>query len=254
MFTYGYIREAAMAHLDIDEEEAQAMNLLDRFHIFANEAMQAICSSKPMYQYIDVTVVDKFAVLAVENGVFREATEAEIEGTLTPGVRLATDGETEDYYHKKGIYAVGETMTMTETFIAFADKQAYKIVEYWPSVSEVLEAEAFGTKIKKGVKKENATSRDFSYIGQNKILFHKSARFLIPAKYLWFKFRSDLSDKDEIDMPSDILLTIPIYIASICFQVDSVQRANIKRNEFELALSRCTSTDFMPVNEIVSTW
>ena len=60
MFTYGYIREATMAHLDIDETEAEDMKLLSRFHIFANEAMQAICASKPMYQYIDVTVVEKF--------------------------------------------------------------------------------------------------------------------------------------------------------------------------------------------------
>ena len=82
MFTYGYIREAVMAHLDIDEEEAQAMNLLSRFHIYANEAMQAICSSKPMYQYIDVTVVKKFSPIVVEendDGTFsyRPATEEE---------------------------------------------------------------------------------------------------------------------------------------------------------------------------------
>ena len=60
MFTYGYIREATLAHLDIDETEAEAMHLLQRFHLYANEAMLAICASKPMYQYIDITVVDRY--------------------------------------------------------------------------------------------------------------------------------------------------------------------------------------------------
>ena len=55
-------------------------------------------------------------------------------------------------------------------------------------------------------------------------------------------------------MPADIVLCIPLYIASICLQIDNAQRAAIKRNEFELALSRCTSTDFMPVRRIKDLW
>ena len=39
MYTYGYIREATMAHIDV-EQEAQAMKIQERYHIFANEAMQ----------------------------------------------------------------------------------------------------------------------------------------------------------------------------------------------------------------------
>ena len=71
---------------------------------------------------------------------------------------------------------------------------------------------------------------------------------------MWFRFDSGISDDAEIDMPADIFLTIPLYIAACCLQIDNPQRANIKRNEFETALARCTATDFMELNEIKSSW
>lgn len=255
MFTYGYIREAVMAHLDIDETEAQAMSLLQRFHIFANEAMQAICSSKPLYQYLDITVVDKFAVLVVEGGVFRPATKTEIEGILEEGVVLATEQQTKDYYHNLNTYEKFETVPVPELFIAFANKKCYKVTKRKPNLEEQLQAEAFGTKCKTGYFTDEAKiDDDFAYIGRNALKFYHAGRYYIPAKFMWFKFTSDLSDRDEIDMPTDILLTIPLYVASICLQIDNSQKANIKRNEFEMALARCTSTDFLTLNDMRKSW
>lgn len=259
MFTYGYIREATMAHLDIDETEAQAMNILSKFHIFANEAMQAICSSKPMYQYIDVTVVDKYAPLVMDGAFFRPATEAEInwnteeQGEL--GLSFATPEQTKAYYHERGICEVGEVLSMDANFIAFADKQAWKLAERKPSIAEQLAAEAFGKSVSSITTKEEAViDNDFSYIGKNKLKFYKAGKYEIPGKFLWYRFDSGLSDTAELDMPSDILLTIPLYIASICYQIDNTQRAQLMRQEFEIALSRCTSTDFMTLNKIKPSW
>ncbi len=42
-FSYGYLKEAVTAHLDLEEDELEAMNINQRFHIFANEAIQSIC-------------------------------------------------------------------------------------------------------------------------------------------------------------------------------------------------------------------
>lgn len=279
MFTYGYIREATMAHLDIDETEAQAMSLLSRFHIFANEAMQAICSSKPLYKYIDVSVVKKFTPLVYDDSseFFHEATEQEnmlltidyklknnIMLTLAeedlakqnlPLPRTVDIAQTREYYHNKNIYEQYESYHAEDTFISFANKQAYKIVEYKPTVEEELEAEAFGRPLKRGVKQEHPVlDKDYSYIGGSKIKFYKPGHYLIPAKYMWYRFDSGLSDSEELDMPADILTCIPIYIASVCLQIDNPQRAQIKRNEFEIALARCTYTDFMKNQEIAYDW
>jgi hypothetical protein len=261
MFTYGYIREAVLAHLDIDEEEAQDMKLLSRFHIFANEAVQAICASKPMYQYIDVTVVEKFDPIVTDEfgSFFRPATTAEInwdretQGDLD--VVFLNEDALKKYYHEKHIYEVSEKISMSDTFIAFANKYCWKIVDKKPSVAEQLEAEAFNRVLTiKTEKSEAKVDYDFSYLSKNQLKFYKPGRYLIPAKYMWYRFDSGLGDNEEIDMPSDILLTIPLYIASICLQMDNLQKSQILRQQFELALSRCTATDMLKLNEVSSSW
>ena len=264
MFTYGYIREAVMAHLDIDEEEAQAMNLLSRFHIFANEAMQAICSSKPMYQYVDVTVVQKYSPIVAQvsdDGTFilRPATEAEIfaheQGEEQPDIRFLNQTELQDYYHKQNIYEVNEKVAMSDTFISFANKKCYKIITKKPTIEQQLEADAFGYPTKFITERTEAKiDLDFSYISKNQLKFYKEGRYLIPAKYLWYRFDSGLGDENEIDIPADILLTIPLYIAAVCLQVDNMQKAQVLRSEFEMALARCTSGDMMTLNDIPMTW
>lgn len=259
MFTYGYIREATMAHLDIDEEEAQAMNLLSKFHIYANEAMQAICASKPKYQYIDITVVNKFAPLVMDGASFIPATDEQInwdkETQGTPDFVFASEAQTKQYYHDLNIYEVGETVSMTDTFIVFANKQCFKIIERKPTVEEILEAEAFGKALETTkIKSKAVIDYDFSYISKNQLKFYKEGEFLIPARYIWFRFDSGISDDTEIDIPADILLTIPLYIAAICYQSDNLQKAQIIRQEFEMALARCTSGDFMTLNEIQPDW
>ena len=260
MFTYGYLREAVMAHLDLDESEAQAMNILSRLHIFANEAMQAICSNKPMYNYLTVKVVKEFKQLVEDNDVIREATDEEIlrhkeDPEADLGITFLTEESINLYNNKNGLYKVFSKVAPGENFIAFADKQAYKIEEYKPTIEDLLNEEAFGTKIDKmPIKKFAKIGYDFAYIGKNLVKFYKPGEYYIPAKYLWFRFDSGISDDTVIDMPSDIFLTIPLYIASICLQIDNPQKATIKRSEFELALSRCTSTDFMPLNEIKASW
>lgn len=253
MFTYGYLREAIMARLDIDEEEAEAMHLLERFHIYCNEAMQAICGSKPQYKYVDVTVVDKNAPLVWDGAFLRLATEAEIKGEVA--ATFATEEQARDWYHEHNTYLKDEVMYMDDKFLSFADKEAYIEEKRKPTIPQLLEAEAFGKELKEVIVKRAAKSdEDFSYVGKNGLIFHKEGRFYIPARFLWFRFDSGIADEQEIDMPADILLTIPMYVGSICFQIDNPQRAQMMRNEFEIALSRCVNMDFTTLKKIPKSW
>ena len=272
-FTYGYIREATMAHLDLDETEAQAMDILKRFPIYANEAMQAICASKPKYEYVDVQVVKKFAPLVLDGANFILATEEQIK-QLEDWLKMPEDErppedtlpifanhvQLQDYWHERHVYEVGEKVGMETDFIAFANKQCYKLVkcerkripednlfnfdETWADNSCPVE-----------YKRERAVvDHDFSYLGKAQLKFYKEGRFLIPAKFMWYIFESGIGDDQELDIPSDILSCIPLYIAAICLQIDNPARAQVKRSEFEMALARCTSTDFMENNEFRVTW
>lgn len=270
-FTYGYIREATMAHLDLDETEAQAMDILKRFPIYANEAMQAICASKPKYEYVDVLVVKKFAPLVLEGANFLLATKEQIK-QLEDWLRIpeeerppedtlpifANRTQLEDYWHERKVYEVGEKVGMETGFIAFANKQCYKYVENKPK--RVPEDILFNyadlpPKLEpKFLRLRAEVDYDFSYIGKAQLKFYREGRYMIPAKFMWYIFESGISDDQELDIPSDILSCIPLYIAAICLQIDNPTRAQIKRSEFEMSLARCTSTDFMENNEFRTTW
>ena len=59
MQTWGYIKQATLAKLDLESGEAEVQNLLGRFYIFANEAMSQICSSiKPKYTYANFVITN----------------------------------------------------------------------------------------------------------------------------------------------------------------------------------------------------
>ena len=60
MYNWSYLKNAALAKLDISEEEANANNLLSRFPIYANEAMTQICSTiKPKPEFAKFTITNE---------------------------------------------------------------------------------------------------------------------------------------------------------------------------------------------------
>ena len=62
MYSWDYIEEATLAKLDLDQDsgvEANKIGYIDRFLIYANEAMTQICNSiKPKRTSVEITVYD----------------------------------------------------------------------------------------------------------------------------------------------------------------------------------------------------
>ena len=57
MYTWGHVKQAALAKLDLTAEEASDIGLLNRFPIYANEAMTNICSTvKPNRTFAEFTI------------------------------------------------------------------------------------------------------------------------------------------------------------------------------------------------------
>lgn len=261
MISYGYIKQATLAHMDCSEDEAQAMNLFSRFYIFANEAMQAICSGKPKYDYFTVEVVSEYAPLVQDGAIIRLATKDEIrlkdDNPDALSVIFLTDEEVINYNHSNNIYKVCDIISPTGYFISFANKQCYKYFYKIEHIEQIIRSSRFYERESAGkisTRSLAIVGNDFSYIGANKLKFYKPGTYMIPCKYFWYKFTSNLADEEEIDMPEDIALTIPLYVASICLQIDNPQKSAMKRSEFEMALARCTNTDFMSNNKIIGSW
>lgn len=53
MYTWGYLKDVALAKLDLTENEATVQNLLSRFPFYANEVITQVCSAiKPKYTFV----------------------------------------------------------------------------------------------------------------------------------------------------------------------------------------------------------
>jgi hypothetical protein len=93
---------------------------------------------------------------------------------------------------------------------------------------------------------EQASDEDFKYLGYNKLMFKKPGTYLISYKARWIDFSSasGIDDDTELEVPFDILDCIPSYIASQCYKIDDLQRAQIFRNEYEMFIARIDDTDY----------
>lgn len=59
MYTWGYIKNASLAKLDLTEEEAMNLNLLSKFIYYANEVITRVCSTyKPKHTFYNVKVTE----------------------------------------------------------------------------------------------------------------------------------------------------------------------------------------------------
>lgn len=273
MYTYGYLREATMAHIDLEEQEAQDMNLLKKFPIWANEAMQAICGTKPNFKYFEPKIVKEYEPVVevykddgsiehrfanddekyfFNNKIWRDEEENEVpEEDRRPGPTFCIDAlEIEKYNNSQNVYLVNTPVLLPEDYIAFAYKQAFrketrynKLEDYLTSIYDWQDNmcdDYWGP----------AGKNDYMISAARTLRFNKTGEYKIPYKAVWYRFTSAMSDHDEIDMPVDIFNCIPLYVASEALQIDYAQKAQIKRSEFEMALARVTIDNYLPTKQI----
>lgn len=73
MYTWGYIKNVALAKLDLELEEAQELKLINKFAYYANEVITQISSSiKPRHEFfnIDIKQSDVGKVLSISDPMF----------------------------------------------------------------------------------------------------------------------------------------------------------------------------------------
>lgn len=59
MYQWGYLKEAALAKLDLTEDEAAEQNLIEKFPFYANEVITQVCSAiKPKWTFAEFVVTD----------------------------------------------------------------------------------------------------------------------------------------------------------------------------------------------------
>ena len=128
---------------------------------------------------------------------------------------------------------VGVPQTMPADFVSFGDDMCYSILKAH-GIAEQVELH----------------DDDFIYHGYNKVIFKHIGDFYISYNARWFTFSKTLTDESVLDVPTDILDAIPSYIASQCYKIDDDYKAQVFRNEYEIALARIDNTHYKSAKTI----
>lgn len=127
---------------------------------------------------------------------------------------------------------VGVKQTMPDDFVSFGDDVCYML-------EEVRERNGETRLIKVPIH-----DYDYEYLGYNQVVFKHPGNYFISYNARWYTFDKSLSDDELIDVPDDILDSIPSYIASQCYKIDDEYKASVFRNEYEIMLSRIDNSNF----------
>lgn len=127
---------------------------------------------------------------------------------------------------------VGVKQTMPDDFVSFGDDVCYML-------EEVRERNGETRLIKVPIHDD-----DYEYLGYNQVIFKHPGNYFISYNARWYTFDKSLSDDELIDVPDDILDSIPSYIASQCYKIDDEYKASVFRNEYEIMLSRIDNSNF----------
>lgn len=127
---------------------------------------------------------------------------------------------------------VGVKQTMPDDFVSFGDDVCYML-------EEVRERNGETRLIKVPIHDD-----DYEYLGYNQVVFKHPGNYFISYNARWYTFDKSLSDDELIDIPDDILDSIPSYIASQCYKIDDEYKASVFRNEYEIMLSRIDNSNF----------
>lgn len=215
MYTWGYIKEAALSKLDKTADEAIQLGLMNKFPYAANEAITQISSAvKPKRTYADFKAMQKEKLVSL---LTKQYPTVEYPEVLVKDKLLLTDTEAAFMTVYKSYVFVDEPVRLPADFVSFGTD-----INYVYNCNKLVEA----------------YDDSFIIFADNMVLFLKEGIYKISYNARWFTF-TPTTDADEIlEIPADIIDCIPSYIASQCYKIDDEVKAAIYRNEYELFVAR----------------
>lgn len=225
MYTWGYIKEACLAKLDMSAQQAIEMGLMNKFPFYANEALGQITQAiRAKREYAEFEVRDEIA----------EVEYLRIQWELDDMSFLYKRPCNKDEYSLAQLYAlqeydkysyVGRPVRMPKDFVFWGDDRNYQYddcLHNWYEVSD----------------------NDFEIIGDNKIMFNHCGKFRISYMAKWFTFLPTTDDNEELDIPDAIVEALPSYIVSQCYKIDDEVKAAYYLNEFEILIARIEDNSY----------
>lgn len=229
MYTWGYIKQAVLAKMDMDVDQAVDQGLVNKMPYYANEALTQITSAiKAKRTYVTFDIVHRKRMLKyIENKYHFQSIDFLFNPPCDELQLNAQQLEALKLYQSKQY--VGDVLDMPNDFLFWADDIVYK------------DEDEFAV-----------DGKDFVIIGSSKIRFNTDGKFYIPYKCQWYFFEPTTDDYEKLDIPADIIEALIPYIASQLYKIDDEQKSAIYRNEYELAIARIDDNEYITNKSFVS--
>lgn len=227
MYTWGYIKEATLAKMDISVDEAINMGLMNKMPFYANEAITQITSSvKPKRAYAEFNVIEELPFVKKLSEKYNLNSMEFLYRVPCDESILTADEKSALAEYRKYSYT-NRAVQFPDDFFAWSDEISYKCgyngFPYgWAEVSDA----------------------DYKTYGDSKLFFVNPGYYRMAYHAKWFKILPTTDDNFELDCPDDILECLPSYIASQLYKIDDEVKSGILKNEFEMLLARVDENDY----------
>lgn len=225
MYTWGYIKDATLAKMDLKANQAVEMGFVNKMPFYANEAVTQITAAiKAKRSFAEFEVAERGPTLELIKRFYKLD---DVSFLLEPpcdksSLSVEQQKALDNYNHFK---YVGDVVKFPDDFFAWSDDMSFMYdfdKQTWVNTNDDF----------------------FETYGGNSLIFKRVGKFRIAYKARWFKILPTTSDDMELDAPDDILECIPSYIASQLYKVDDEVKSGILRNEFEMMVARIDENDY----------
>lgn len=242
MKTWGYIKAAALAKLDLstDDEDNQVSTFVSRFYIYANEVITQVSSLyKPKYSYFIVGVFsddkERWKYYANKYSILGYDPQPDVIPAQTPPADNSQEYLTayNEFWYFYENAKPGFEITFPKDFVSFGGDANY----YTKGCSGTVNLDQLNDSM-------------YIYYGAKSFVPFANGEYSMSYNARWFDFSETIDENTELDIPDDILDCIPSYIASQCYKVDDEIKAQLYRNEYELQLSRINDTHYFTLQDM----
>lgn len=225
MYTWGYIKEATLAKMDLKANQAVEMGFVNKMPFYANEAVTQITAAiKAKRSFAEFEVAERGPTLELIKRFYKlDDVSFLLEQPCDKSSLSVEQQKALDNYNR--FKYVGDVVKFPDDFFAWSDDMSFMYdfdKQTWINTNDDF----------------------FETYGGNSLIFKQVGKFRIAYKAKWFKILPTTSDEMELDAPDDILECLPSYIASQLYKVDDEVKSGILRNEFEMMVARIDENDY----------
>ena len=222
-YTWGYVKSAIIAMMDLTEKEMNQNNLMNKIPFYINRGMTEICSAvKPYNTHISFFVNSFNTNKVIDISEFTDKVFIGLRGRANYKNILRDFSFLDKYLD-------GDD----------ANKVNYPVPE-----NDEIEKDRLEYFRKHNICMEEAHDEDFVQIDYSSVICKKPGYYKIGVKLRWWTFVINEKDETVIECPEDILDALIILVASELWSLEDERKSSILRSKYETAVARIDNTDF----------